>query len=550
MNRKTTLITGLFALTVAAALPAADPVNLRKSVAMLQAGYQTGTSIGTGWIYQNFDNPSRKTTLILTASHCLDRTDTYAVVFLSEDGEERRFEKEEVRLVFDDAYNDIAVLSLPGEHVFDASFKISVLRPRDGDIVQTSGYPEAGYAFEPNGAVTNGRIRLDLSNPFRTLDFIRIFSGITHGSSGGPLMKRDDKTDIGFTVIGVTTMVSPDAKSGFAVPVPRILPALIRAMAKTFPDWEQEGYNEAANNTMAAAEKLPQTLSGCFSDADDLDWFTVHLSEAGEWYIHSRSQDPLEISLYDEAGNLLDSKLGSDPAFRVEPEKETDVFISVKAGQREYFQTYTLSSAFVRQDPYETDSAENPVTAGNGVWLERSLYEEDEDWIAVTALGDSTRIECNVPFQIIGPDKNIRDPREIIANETYLIRILKSEVPLEYRFRSSFCRGEIEPNNSQDEAQLLEAGLPVDGMVNGNDHDWLKAPSSGGALSLTIEGRVFFDLYDSRGKILSGSSDGVKKIDRLTPAGDFLYINIRPAGIFRENYLVGFSAYSQGAALK
>jgi hypothetical protein len=546
MNTKTALITGLLVLTFAASVRAADPVNLRKSVAMVQAGHQLGTSAGTGWVYQNFDNPSKKTTFILTASHCLEWSDTYAVVFLSEYGEERRFQREEVKLIFDDAYNDIAVLSLSGEHYFDASFKISLMRPKDGDIVQTSGYPDSGYAFEPNAAATNGRIRLDLLNPPRTLDFIRIFSGMTHGSSGGPLMKRDDAADTGFTVVGVTTMVSrdPEAKSGFAVPVSRILPALIRAMAKTFPgDWEQEEYDGTANNTMASAEKLTQTVSGCFSDAGDMDWFTTRLPGAGEWHIYPHSREPLEVSLYDEAGNLLNSKSGDDPAFRMEVENEADVFISVKAGQREYFQTYSISSGFVKKDPYETDSKENPVKAENGVWLERSLYSEDEDWITVTALGSSSRIECTVPFQVIGPDKNIIDSGEITAGETYIIHILKSETPVEYRFRASFYRQEVEPNNSLDEANLLEAGFPVNGVVDGNDHDWLKVSSTGGYLWLTIEGDVFFDLYDSRGNIQSGRSDGVKKIEGLSPAGDFLYINIRPTGVFRENYMVSFSAH-------
>jgi hypothetical protein len=513
-------------------------VDLRDYVCMVQSGYQTGTGIGSGWKFAVEYEPGKFTVLILTNSHVVSGADKHAVVFLYPDRTETRFE--DVTMLVDDPWNDVAVLSLMGRNPPGGGFQIDTIRYPEGTMVETIGYPDGAWSHEVLNSITNSSVRLDIKKPVRVLDFIQVFSGISHGSSGGTLLIKDN-SKLGHSVIGINARSSQYDKRSFAIPPHRFIPAIIQALQKVFPDWEHED-----NDTMDSSEKFERTASGCFQGGGDVDWYKFH-SDAGEFRLGAYSSELMEVSLYDAVGKLLDSKSGHDLSLHAGMETEADLFIAVRAAQSRYFQTYALSSAFVAADKYEPDSKESPLASENNTWLQRSLYSGDEDWFSVKVLNDSMAIESEVPFELFDGDDLVtrgtgsRTPVYIdaMAGKTCLIRVFNND-PCEYRFRVSFLQQEIEPNNIREEAQLLETGLMLKASTNGNDKDWFRIQGKG-KIGIDIEGGVLIDLYDSRGRIISGSGEEEKHVE-----GAFngqLFINIRPASVYREDYTLVFTEH-------
>jgi hypothetical protein len=528
----------------------ADPSDLCSLVPMVQSGLQTGTSAGSGWVYVVENKPGERITVILTNSHVIEKSEKFAVVFLYPDDTENRYT--DVKVLFDDPINDVALLWLQGINPFERGLKISLIPLPAGTIVQTAGFPGGAWSFQPNAAITNARIRLTVHSSNRVLDYIQLFSGIDHGSSGGPALIRQENSGLDeFAVIGINTLASQYQKQSYAIPPVRFIPVLIQGLQKLIPDWEHEN-----NDAIDRAEVFPGTVTGCFFSGDsagarsaadiarkDVDWYKIHL-RAGEFHIQAHSPEAIAVSLYDARGNVLDSNSGVNPS--VKAEVDGDVFIMLRAAQDQYFQTYSISSLFVEQDPYESDSKENPIWPDIGQELRRSLYSGgDEDWFAVQSPHTSLLIECNAPFELMDGDRIVvqgsGSPAPVQfaseANTRYLFRVF-SDMPREYHFRVSFVQQEREPNNILEEAMPLEAGLLFRGSVDGNDTDWYTIPArTGTGVLITVEGSVLFDLYDNRGRLISSANNNsTDEGESIETTIDEVYIRVRPVSVYREDY--------------
>lgn len=192
----------------------ADSVEKLYDAVVVVGAYKNGilASNGTGFVYDE-DN---KYAYILTNSHVIDGATSVKVKFTNEN-------VENVEIVGNDTYSDIAVLKIDKDKVI----KIAEIDEKDemrvGDTVFAIGAPlDNEYSWTVTRGILSGKDRLvDVSaGTSSTADWImsvlQTDAAINSGNSGGPLANSNGE------VIGITNMklVSDGVEGiGFAIPI-------------------------------------------------------------------------------------------------------------------------------------------------------------------------------------------------------------------------------------------------------------------------------------------------------------------------------------------
>lgn len=192
----------------------ADSVEKLYDAVVVVGAYKNGilSSNGTGFVYDQDD----KSAYILTNSHVIDGATSVKVKFTNE-------VIENVEIVGNDSYSDIAVLKVDKEKVL----KIAQIDEEDtlrvGDTVFAIGAPlDNEYSWTVTRGILSGKDRLvDVSTgTSQTADWVmsvlQTDAAINSGNSGGPLANSNGE------VIGITNMklVSSGVEGiGFAIPI-------------------------------------------------------------------------------------------------------------------------------------------------------------------------------------------------------------------------------------------------------------------------------------------------------------------------------------------
>lgn len=192
----------------------ADSVEKLYDAVVVVGAYKNGvlSSNGTGFVYDEDD----KNAYILTNSHVIDGATSVKVKFTNEN-------IENVEIVGNDSYSDIAVLKIDKDKVI----KIAELDKEDnlrvGDTVFAIGAPlDNEYSWTVTRGILSGKDRLvDVSTGTSTtadwvMSVIQTDAAINSGNSGGPLANSNGE------VIGITNMklVSEGVEGiGFAIPI-------------------------------------------------------------------------------------------------------------------------------------------------------------------------------------------------------------------------------------------------------------------------------------------------------------------------------------------
>lgn len=192
----------------------ADAVEKLYDAVVVVGAYKNGmlASNGTGFVYDE----DTKYAYILTNSHVIDGASSVKVKFTNEN-------VENVEIVGNDSYSDIAVLKIEKEKVL----KIAELDEEDtmrlGDTVFAIGGPlDNEYSWTVTRGILSGKNRLvDVSSGnSQTADWVmsvmQTDTAINSGNSGGPLANSNGE------VIGITNMklVSDGVEGmGFAIPI-------------------------------------------------------------------------------------------------------------------------------------------------------------------------------------------------------------------------------------------------------------------------------------------------------------------------------------------
>lgn len=192
----------------------ADAVEKIYDSVVVIGGYENGmlASSGTGFVYEQDD----KYAYILTNSHVVETSTSVKVKFTNGN-------IEDVELIGNDSYSDIAVLKIAKEKIISVA-EIGETKPlRVGDTVFAIGAPlDDEYSWTVTRGILSGKDRLvDISTTSSTtadwvMSVMQTDAAINSGNSGGPLANSNGE------VIGITNMklVSDGVEGiGFAIPV-------------------------------------------------------------------------------------------------------------------------------------------------------------------------------------------------------------------------------------------------------------------------------------------------------------------------------------------
>ncbi len=192
----------------------ADAVEKLYDAVVVVGSYKNGvlSSSGTGFVYDEDD----KYAYILTNSHVIDSATSIKVKFTND-------AIENVELVGNDSYSDIAVLKIEKEKVIKIAEIGTNENLRVGDTVFAIGAPlDNEYSWTVTRGILSGKDRLvDVSvgntgSADWVMQVIQTDAAINSGNSGGPLANSNGQ------VIGVTNMklVSDGVEGmGFAIPI-------------------------------------------------------------------------------------------------------------------------------------------------------------------------------------------------------------------------------------------------------------------------------------------------------------------------------------------
>ena len=192
----------------------ADAVEKLYDAVVVVGSYKNGvlSSSGTGFVYEEDD----KYAYILTNSHVIDSATSVKVKFTNDN-------VEDVEVVGNDSYSDIAVLKISKDKVIKIAEIGTNENLRVGDTVFAIGAPlDNEYSWTVTRGILSGKDRLvDVSvsttgSADWVMRVIQTDAAINSGNSGGPLANSNGE------VIGVTNMklVSNGVEGmGFAIPI-------------------------------------------------------------------------------------------------------------------------------------------------------------------------------------------------------------------------------------------------------------------------------------------------------------------------------------------
>ncbi len=192
----------------------ADAVEKLYDAVVVVGAYKNGVlaSNGTGFVYDE----DEKNAYILTNSHVVDGATSVKVKFTDNT-------IENVEVVGNDSYSDIAVLKIDKDKVLKIAELGQVENSRVGDTVFAIGAPlDDEYSWTVTRGILSGKDRLvDVSTSNSTtadwvMSVIQTDAAINSGNSGGPLANSNGE------VIGITNMklVSDGVEGiGFAIPI-------------------------------------------------------------------------------------------------------------------------------------------------------------------------------------------------------------------------------------------------------------------------------------------------------------------------------------------
>lgn len=278
------------------------------SAADILQNYGKGT-FGTGFAYRD----SRDNRLyIITNRHVVEQAETVDIEFSLPDNSTKRFAECPVIGVHDDF--DIAFIALPQEAQVP-TLKITNQPIADGTPVFTAGFP--ALEDKPSwqlgqGIVSNASAWVTSLTPDKKLPLIQHTAQVDAGSSGGPLLIRDEQSATGFAVIGINTLKAVDRENtNFAIPTsaiddflqnypadPRILltqsevenkaTALLQAVQSSYqavmPYVSYRYVSNISANTfydlvVAASDAATDAMKSCFEQGNPLDGIRIGLAD-------------------------------------------------------------------------------------------------------------------------------------------------------------------------------------------------------------------------------------------------------------------------------
>ena len=215
-------------------------------------------SFGTGFAYRDKHN---NRLYIITNRHVVEQADQVDIEFSLPDNSTKRFAACPVVGVHDDF--DLAFIALPeGANV--PALETTDQSITDGTTVFTAGFPaledRPSWQFG-QGIVSNANALIKSLTNSKELPLIQHTAQVDAGSSGGPLLIRDEQAATGYTVIGINTWKAAGRENtNFAIPARAIDDLLQNYPSNTQLLLTRDEVSKRATEMLRAAQSSYQAM--------------------------------------------------------------------------------------------------------------------------------------------------------------------------------------------------------------------------------------------------------------------------------------------------
>lgn len=215
-------------------------------------------SFGTGFAYRDKHN---NRLYIITNRHVVEQADRVDIEFSLPDNSTKRFAACPVVGVHDDF--DLAFIALPeGANV--PALETTDQSITDGTTVFTAGFPaledRPSWQFG-QGIVSNANALIKSLTNSKELPLIQHTAQVDAGSSGGPLLIRDEQAATGYTVIGINTWKAAGRENtNFAIPARAIDDLLQNYPSNTQLLLTRDEVSKRATEMLRAAQSSYQAM--------------------------------------------------------------------------------------------------------------------------------------------------------------------------------------------------------------------------------------------------------------------------------------------------
>ncbi len=215
-------------------------------------------SFGTGFVYRDKHN---NRLYIITNRHVVEQADQVDIEFSLPDNSTKRFAACPVVGVHDDF--DLAFIALPeGANV--PALETTDQSITDGTTVFTAGFPaleeRPSWQFG-QGIVSNANALIKSLTNSKELPLIQHTAQVDAGSSGGPLLIRDEQAATGYAVIGINTWKAAGRENtNFAIPARAIDDLLQNYPSNTQLLLTRDEVSKRATEMLQAAQSSYQAM--------------------------------------------------------------------------------------------------------------------------------------------------------------------------------------------------------------------------------------------------------------------------------------------------
>lgn len=215
-------------------------------------------SFGTGFVYRDKHN---NRLYIITNRHVVEQADQVDIEFSLPDNSTKRFAACPVVGVHDDF--DLAFIALPeGANV--PALETTDQGITDGTTVFTAGFPaledRPSWQFG-QGIVSNANALIKSLTNSKELPLIQHTAQVDAGSSGGPLLIRDEQAATGYAVIGINTWKAAGRENtNFAIPARAIDDLLQNYPSNTQLLLTRDEVSKRATEMLQAAQSSYQAM--------------------------------------------------------------------------------------------------------------------------------------------------------------------------------------------------------------------------------------------------------------------------------------------------
>jgi len=312
---------------------------LRDITCVVTTGYQHSMTTGSGFVVNTVDGVN----MIISNYHVVSNGRLLRVIFYPNEGPERIFNS--VRIAGRLPEYDIAILAFAGdEKVFSQALKLDLSPPDDGEQVCAAGYPSGSWLYS-EGMVSNRRALLRLNSSVgnsQPQPFIQHSALIHEGSSGGPLLVKNQNAPYGYSVVGINTLRN-DHGMYFSIPAARIM-GLLDTVWKQFHEYHLN------RNTMETALNhiFEAPVFASIQSSNESFWIRLPVDISCEMAVELEATENVLLEVYDEQGTFTGSVSGRTIRHGIKGEPG-GIYLKVSSPDIRFWSTFRLKVRLLQE---------------------------------------------------------------------------------------------------------------------------------------------------------------------------------------------------------